>query len=86
MCEIVHTRIASPRDAVLSEELFQLSVLFGERLLVSTDVAEVLLQSEDFVLERFDVQLFPFSMSSILTSTMHRRCFVRYHIPLGLTI
>lgn len=50
---------------MLSEELFQLSVLFGERLLVSTDVAEVLLQSEDFLLERFNVQLFSFSMSSL---------------------
>ena len=43
--EFVNAASTTPRYAVLGEELFQLTVLFGERILVSCDAAEILLQS-----------------------------------------
>lgn len=46
---------ARPRYAMLSEELFQLAVLFGDYIFISRDGAEVLLQSQDFLLKSFDI-------------------------------
>jgi hypothetical protein len=45
LCEFIDTSGADPRYAVLSEQLLQLTILFGEGFFVSSDAAEVLLQS-----------------------------------------
>ena len=43
--ELIDATCAAPRDAVLGEQLLQLTVLFGKGIFVSRDAAEVLFQS-----------------------------------------
>jgi hypothetical protein len=53
--QLVYPTSAVPWYAVLSKELFQLSVLLCEGLLVARDHAVVLLQAKNFLLEGLDI-------------------------------
>lgn len=49
---------------MLREEVLELAVLFGEGVLVAGDAGEFLLEIQNFLLERLDVQFFSLAVRS----------------------
>lgn len=62
--ELVNAAAAGPWDAVRGQEVPELTVLFGEGIFTTGNTREVLLQAENFLLERFDVEFFSLAVGS----------------------
>lgn len=62
--QLVDATLASPWNAMLSEESFEVLVFLEEGVFCASDGREVLLQSKNFLLESFDVELLTLTMGS----------------------